>query len=125
MAQSSGEFFGVFEKIVGRMFLERKWILDYLKDKLIFLLEYKKKWCIFAPWIKTMEGDSALFVILLWKLKDWMSFLKYMGLYIMGGKWLNSMNIGRYPVEETSHAQKERTTFSIELKNEKNIKLIY
>jgi len=25
------------------MFLERKWILDYLKDKLIFLLEYKKK----------------------------------------------------------------------------------
>jgi hypothetical protein len=43
----------------------------------------------------------------------------------MGGKWLNSMNIGRYPVEETSHAQKERTTFSIELKNEKNIKLIY
>ena len=35
------------------------------------------------------------------------------------------MNIGRYPVEETSHAQNERTTFSIELKNEKNIKLIY
>jgi hypothetical protein len=24
MAQSSGEFFGVFGKIVGRMFLERK-----------------------------------------------------------------------------------------------------
>jgi hypothetical protein len=43
MAQSSGEFFGVFGKIVGRMFLERKWIPDYLKDKLIFLLEYKKK----------------------------------------------------------------------------------
>ena len=34
MAQSSGEFFGVFGKIVGRMFLERKWIPDYLKDRI-------------------------------------------------------------------------------------------
>ena len=35
------------------------------------------------------------------------------------------MNIGRYPVGETSHAQKELTIFFMELKNEKNIKLIY
>ena len=46
-------------------------VLILIKDKIVFFLEYKKKWCIFAPWNRTKEEEKILFVITVADVQHW------------------------------------------------------